>query len=103
MTVVVDSYTRVLLTVIAILLGVVAVGMWCESPVLVDSAKAGIPDSGKQLDEVIAQLKEVNETLLGISETMVSGNIKVQVADPSETKKKAATRTAATTVPSVPK
>ncbi len=98
MTVVVDKYTRVVLTVIAVLLSLVAVGMWCQSPALIDSAQAGIPDSGQQLDEVIAQLKEVNENLQGISETLVSGGMKVQVMEPTETKKKAAPKA----VPAVP-
>jgi len=74
------------------------VGMWCQRPAMVDSAQAGIPDSGQQLDEGSAQLKEVNANLQGISETLVSGGMKVQVMEMTETKKKAAPKA----VPAVP-
>jgi hypothetical protein len=92
MTVVVDGYTRVMLTVIAILLCLVAVGMWCDSPRLSASAEAKIPDSGQQLDEVITQLEKVNDSIVAITEVMVSGDMKVQIVEPSANKKKTATK-----------
>ena len=41
MTVMVDGYTRVMLTIIAVLLTVLSVGLWCETPQMSQSAAAG--------------------------------------------------------------
>ena len=94
MTVVVDGYTRVLLTVIAILLSLVAIGMWCDSPRMIQSADAKIPDSGQQLHEVITQLEDVNSSLVTITELMVSGDLKVQITEPPAKTKKTSRKTA---------
>ncbi|MBN1844897.1 MAG: hypothetical protein JW810_04380 [Sedimentisphaerales bacterium] len=82
MKVTIDGYTRFLLTAIAVLLTVLAVGLWFETPSTVPAAQAKIPDSGLQMNEMITRLDSVNKTLTELKVLMVSGAIKVQVVDP---------------------
>jgi len=90
MKVTLDSYTRILLTVIAVLLTVLAVGMWCETPSMTPTAKAGgIPDSGSQLNEISQKLASIDKSITDLQKVMVSGAVKVQVIDPKESKKAA--------------
>lgn len=94
MKVQVDSYTRFILTAIAVLLTVVAVGLWCESPTALPQAQAGIPNQGQQLQDIVAQLQVVNESVNGLAATLLSGNVRVQVIEPE---KATPARAAATT------
>ena len=88
MKVTVDGYTRILLSVITVLLTVLAVGMWCETPSMVPPAQAqGIPDSGRQLDEISQKLDSIDKSIAGLQKLMVSGAVKVQVVEPKATKK----------------
>ena len=91
MKVTVDGYTRILLTVITVLLTVLAVGMWCETPNTVPPAQAqGIPDSGQQLDKISQTLSSIDKSMADMQKLMVSGAVKVQVVEPKSTKKAAA-------------
>ena len=88
MKVTVDGYTRILLSVITVLLTVLAVGMWCETPSTVPSACAqGIPDSGRQLDEISQKLSSIDKSVADLQKLMVSGAVKVQVVETKATKK----------------
>ena len=88
MKVTLDGYTRILLTVIAVLLTVLAVGMWCETPSAVSTAQAGgIPDSGRQLDEISQKLSSMDLSVADLQKLMVSGAVKVQVVEAKATKK----------------
>ena len=84
MTVTVDKYTRVLMTIIAVLLFVISVGMWLETPPVVATAQARIPDSGQQLNQIIQKTEQIRESLAGLAKLMTSGNIKVQIVTPTE-------------------
>ena len=80
----VDGYTRVMLTVIAVLLTVLAVGMWCETPQMSQTAAAGrIPDSGLQFDSIRQSVDQVNQSIQQLSNLMVSGQVRVRVVDPA--------------------
>jgi len=82
MTVTVDKYTRSLLTVIAVLLCLVVVGLWHETPNTTQVAEArGIPNQGEQLDEVVIELQQVNTSLEMIADLLVSGQVKVSLLD----------------------
>ena len=87
MTVKIDTYTRVLLSVIAVLLTVLSVGLWCETPDTVSQAQAQIPDSGMQLQQVIEKLENLNDSLDEIKALAVSGAIKVQIIEAKDVKK----------------
>lgn len=89
MKVTVDGYTRILLSVITVLLTVLAVGMWCESPSTIPSASGamGIPDSGQQLHAVLTKLDNIDKSIADMKKLMVSGAVKVQVVEAKETKK----------------
>ncbi len=84
MTVTVDNYTRVLLTVLTVLLLVVAVGLWFETPTTVPSAYGRVPDSGEQLNQLIGKVDKIDTSLGEISRLLTSGKIKVQVVLPPE-------------------
>ncbi len=87
MKVTVDGYTRILLSVITVLLTVLAAGMWCETPRAVSSASAqGIPDSGKQLDEISQKLSSIDKSIAELQKVLVSGSVKVQVVETKATK-----------------
>jgi len=88
MKVTVDGYTRILLSVITVLLTVLAVGMWCETPTTIPSAGAqGIPDSGQQLHEISQKLNSIDKSIAELKALMVSGAVKVQVVEAKDTKK----------------
>jgi len=88
MKVTVDGYTRILLSVITVLLTVLAVGMWCETPRTIPSASAqGIPDSGQQLYEISQKLSSIDKSMADLQKLMVSGSVKVQVVEAKATKK----------------
>lgn len=88
MTVIVDNYTRVLLTVISVLLLAVTVGLWYETPSAIPAAQAGIPDSGQQLVKLIQKADEINASLTKISGLLTSGKVKVQVVTTEQPKAK---------------
>jgi len=101
MRITVDNYTRVLLTVIAVLLLVVAVDLWCQSPTQVTStASAGIPDSGQQLNKLIQKVDDLNVSLARFTKLLTSGQVKVQVVKPEEIKGRSALK--AVTPPPIP-
>ena len=79
----IDRYTKMLLTVIAVLLTLVAIGLWHEqSPSVVTPAYAGIPDSGQQFQQVIDSVESIQASIDEFSVLLVSGKIKVQVVEP---------------------
>jgi len=88
MTVTVDNYTRILLTMIAFLLVVVGVGLWYETPATVSSAYGGIPDSGQQLDKLIQEVQDIKVSMAKLNLVLTSGKVKVQVVAPKEDKAK---------------
>lgn len=91
MKVTVDGYTRILLSVITVLLTVLAVGMWYETPSTVPTARAqGIPDSGQQLHEISQKLSSIDKSIAELQKLMVSGTVKVQVVEAKASKKDAA-------------
>ena len=88
MKVTVDGYTRILLSAITVLLTVLAIGMWCETPSMVPPAQAqGIPDSGQQLHQISQKLDSIDKSIAGMQKLMVSGAVKVQVVEAKATKK----------------
>ena len=88
MTVTVDNYTRILLTVISVLLLALTVGLWYETPSVIPTAQAGIPDSGQQLEKLILKADEINASLAKISVLLTSGKVKVQVLTAEQLKAK---------------
>ena len=84
----VDTYTRVCLTVIAVLLTVLALGLWCQAVPTVSPAGAAGPAGtadggfGDTNARILAQLevaKATNSKLDDIAKLLTSGQIKVQV------------------------
>ena len=85
MTVTVDGYTRFILTAIAVLLGVVAVGLWFEAPSPVPAAWAGAApqmNPGQQLDQIARNTEQFNLSMDQLQKLLVSGSVKVQVVEP---------------------
>ena len=77
----VDRYTRNLLTVIAVLLAIVAVGLYTQTPSTVQVAEAAIPDSGSQRQIIINQLKEMNGQLRKLNQALTKTTLKVEVTN----------------------
>ena len=83
----VDRYTRFMLTVIAVLLAVVAVGLWCETPDAVPHAQAYSTGAGeqlnpgKQLNDVVKNTEKISTVLTELQKLLVSGSVKVQVIE----------------------
>ena len=92
MTVTVDGYTRFLLTVIAVLLAVVAVGLWFEAPSALPTAQAkadGLAEQmnpGLQLNQMVKNSEKLNASLAELNKLMVSGAVKVQVIEKTDIK-----------------
>ena len=91
MVVVMDNYTRIVLTVIAVLLTLVAIPLWTnQSPEISSSAVAaepGIPDAGQQLNELISLTADNKASLELISEKLSKGTLKVIVVEKDEDEK----------------
>jgi len=86
MQVTVDSYTRMVLTAITVLLTILAVGLWYESPSTLESAQAKIPDQGMQLQAMIDLQAQTNLQLAQIHSALLSGNVKVQLIEKDKNK-----------------
>ena len=86
MQVTVDGYTRIVLTAITVLLTVLTVGLWYESPSTLESAQAKIPDQGMQLQVMIDLQTQTNQQLAQIQAALLSGNVKVQVVEKNKSK-----------------
>ena len=83
MTARLDDYTRVLLTVIAVLLTLVAVGLWTHTPSSISTAQARLPDSGLQLNQIILELQRTRTSMDGVANLLRSGQAKVQIIEPA--------------------
>lgn len=90
----VDGYTRVCLTVIAVLLTVLIVGLWAEgvpasrhasaapAPTAAGATPApmGIPDAGGQRDKLVKEMERVTAKLDHLVSLFETGKAKVQVS-----------------------
>ena len=81
----IDRYTKMVLTVIAVMLTLVAIGMWHEqTPSVVTPVYAGIPDSGQQLQQLITSVEKIQGSMDEVVALLISGKVKVQVVEPKE-------------------
>lgn len=87
-----NRYTNFCLTAIVVLLALVVLGVWSQTPSLLNSAGAaesaspvpprpigGIPDTGAQRDAMITQQTLTNAKLDEILQVLTSGQVKVTV------------------------
>ena len=87
----VDAYTRVCLTVIAVLLTVLIVGLWAEGvpnarPAMgaapaVPPLAPGIPNAGQQREQLVRETANVAAKLDRLIHLFESGDAKVQVSE----------------------
>ena len=77
----VDNYTRVMLTIIAVLLTVVAAGLWFETPTTVSTAQAKLPDSGLQFNQIIQGLGKVEQSIAEMSNFLRTGTLRVDIVE----------------------
>jgi hypothetical protein len=80
----VDTYTRLCLTVLAVLLTVVVLGLWATHTPAPDSARAAEPQiygPTKQRASLIEEQKQTNQKLDALLKYLKSGQLKVQVKD----------------------
>jgi hypothetical protein len=91
-----DRYGRACLTTIAVLLGLLVVGQYSQislSPRSADAQYAPsekevvplLPDSARQRDAMITEMKATNAKLAEIQKMLASGQIKVVVAEAENT------------------
>ncbi len=84
MTIRIDTYTRVCLTLIAFLLTVIAIGLWAETPNVSGQASAQqgkIYGPTKQRADMINQQKAANSKLDELISLFREGKAKVQVSE----------------------
>ena len=84
----IDRFTRSVLVVIAVLLGVIAVGLWQERPSMLPAAQAQVPDSGMQRNQMLKETQETNKLLRQILEHLQEKTIAVTMHDADEEKEK---------------
>ncbi len=82
----VDGYTRFCLTVIAVLLTVLIVGLWADAVPSVGDAQGAksFGDSGGQREEMTRLQKNTTEKLNELISLLKSGEVKVQVVRPGK-------------------
>jgi hypothetical protein len=85
--------TQKLIVAVLVLQSLTLMNQWCGGPLKV--ARAQIPDSGAQRNEIIDELKTSNEQLKGISEKLDKmasifdgGKLQVQIAKPDDKEQK---------------
>ncbi len=90
MVVQVDAYTRVCLTVIAVLLTVVIIGLWADGVPQADRAAAAKvvvveerrpPGPGTQRAEIVAAQKQTTAKLAELIAVLKSGDVRVRVME----------------------
>ena len=81
MKVYVDTYTRVVLTIVAVMLTVVAAGLWLEMPDTVSRAEAQLPDAGMQRLLMVEELGKVRVEVANLAKLLRSGEAKFQVVE----------------------
>ena len=86
MTVTVDNYTRILLTIIAFLLLVVGAGLWYEAPDTVPAAYGALPDTAEQMNRLIKTTEDIKQSLDETRVLLTSGKVVVQVVAPKDIK-----------------
>ena len=84
----VDAYTRVCLTVIAVLLTVVIIGLWADGVPRAEQAVGKIipaeprpPGPGTQRAQMLVAQKETNAKLAEVIAVLKSGDVKVRVTE----------------------
>ncbi|MBN2211485.1 MAG: hypothetical protein JW709_08840 [Sedimentisphaerales bacterium] len=81
----IDTYTRIILTIIAVLLTVLTVNMWCRTPDITPTANAaerGLPDMSSQFNQMIQEMQTLNATNNQILAAL-QGELKVKIVDPT--------------------
>lgn len=82
MVIALDNYSRIILTVIAVLLTLIVIPLWTDN-INPDSqalaARTGIPDSGQQMNELIEIMKQNSETLEKIAAILENQTLKVEI------------------------
>lgn len=88
MVVQLDAYTRVCLTVIAVLLTVVIIGLWADGVPQADRAAGKViteerrpPGPGAQRAEIVAAQKQTTAKLAELIAVMKSGDVRVRVTE----------------------
>ncbi len=87
------------LILIAVVLAVIAVGVWVRADGLesrvhagtatttattTDRSVAGIPDSGRQRKTMIEELRKLNDRLAAIEEGLKEGRFQIQMLEPKD-------------------
>ena len=87
------------LILIAVVLAVIAVGVWMQSDgvesrahagtattmaTTTDRSVAGIPDSGRQRETMIEELRKLNDRLAAIEEGLKEGRFQIQMLVPKD-------------------
>lgn len=78
-----DGYTRLCLTVIAVLLAVLIVGLWADHAPVADEAHAKRPEASTEVQILKAQ-KQTTAKLDELITLLKSGNVKVQAVQGSD-------------------
>ena len=78
--------TTRLLTIVIVLQGLILVGQWLGNPSYIQAAPAQIPDGGSQRNQMIDEIKAVNEKLDKLISLFESGNLQVRVTSPDDNK-----------------
>ncbi len=83
-----DRFTRSILVVIAVSLGVIAVGLWQGHPSILPTAQAQVPDSGMQRNQMLKETQKTNELLRQILTHLQEKTVAVTMRDANEEKEK---------------
>ena len=81
-----DRYMKFIVTVIAIQLCLITLGLWKDTPMVATPAYGKIPDSGFQLQQLIEKVSGVQRSVDKLTVLLVSGKVKVQVVGPKKSK-----------------
>jgi hypothetical protein len=76
-----------LLAIVIVLQALTLAGQWVTGPAtFVPTASAQVPDAGAQRNQMIDELKSMNEKMDKLVSIFESGNLQVRVASPDENK-----------------
>ncbi len=83
-----DRFTRSIMVVIALLLGVICVGLWRDGPSILPSAEAQVPDSGMQRNQMLREAQKTNALLGQILKHLQEDTVSVTMGDADKAKEK---------------
>jgi hypothetical protein len=76
-----DRFTRGVLVALTVLLTIIVIELWAGRPTMTPEARAQVPDSGAQRNQMIEETRRTNQLLEQILDHLRTKPVKVKTVD----------------------